>query len=147
MIKIKTYSLGMFAAFLTFCLGMTAIAQTSLQDVNQSLRYSRYSRIALKVIPVKEDDRSFKLQMVAEKLEENPEFDNYLFSYSIVANFQEGITEENIIALEETALKRDTETHYLFEETVEIPEGQEEAYVIFWAKDTRQGDEYIYHTD
>ena len=147
MIKIKTYSLGMLAAFLTFCLGMTAIAQTSLQDVNQSLRYSRYSRIALKVIPVKEDDRSFKLQMVAEKLEENPEFDNYLFSYSIVANFQEGITEDKIIALEESDLKRDTESHYLFEKTVEIPADQETAYVVFWAKDVRQGDEYVYHAD
>ena len=147
MIKIKTYSLGMLAAFLTFCLGMTAIAQTSLQDVNQSLRYSRYSRIALKVIPVKEDDRSFKLQMVAEKLEENPEFDNYLFSYSIVANSQEGITEDKIIALEESDLKRDTESHYLFEKTVEIPADQETAYVVFWAKDVRQGDEYVYHAD
>src|SRR5690606_23865509 len=147
MIKIKTYSLGMFTAFLAICLGMTATAQTSLQDINQSLRYSRYSRLALKVMPIKESERTFRLQMVAEKLEESPEFANYLFSYSIVSNFQEGITEEKIIALGEADLKRDTETHYLFEETVEIPEGQEEAYVIFWAKDTRQGDEYIYHTD
>lgn len=147
MIKIKTYSFSLFTAFLTTCLAMAATAQTSLQDINQSLRYSRYSRLALKVMPIKESDRTFRLQMVAEKLEESPEFANYLFSYSIVSNFQEGITEEKIIALGEADLKRDTETHYLFEETVEIPEGQEEAYVIFWAKDTRQGDEYIYHTD
>lgn len=147
MIKIKTYSLGLLATFLTFCLGMTAIAQTSLQDINQSLRYSRYSRISLKVLPIKEGDRSFKLQMVAEKLEESPEFNNYLFSYSIVANFQEGITEEKIIPLEESDLKRDTESHYLFEKTVEIPADQETAYVVFWAKDVRQGDEYVYHAD
>jgi len=126
---------------------MTAIAQTSLQDINQSLRYSRYSRISLKVLPIKEGDRSFKLQMVAEKLEESPEFNNYLFSYSIVANFQEGITEEKIIPLEESDLKRDTESHYLFEKTVEIPADQETAYVVFWAKDVRQGDEYVYHAD
>jgi len=126
---------------------MAATAQSSLQDINQSLRYSRYSRLALKVIPIKESDRTFRLQMVVEKLEENPDFDNYLFSYSLVGNFQEEITEEKIIALEETALKKDTESHYLFEETVEIPAGQEEAYVVFWAKDIRQGDEYVYHTD
>jgi GWxTD domain-containing protein len=147
MIKIKTYSLGMFTAILTLCLGMTATAQTSLQDINQSLRYSRYSRLALKVIPIKESDRTFRLQMVAEKLEENPEFDNYLFSYSIVSNFQEEITEKKILALEETALKRDTDSHYLFEETVEIPADQETAYVLFWAKDIRQGDEYVHHAD
>ena len=147
MIKIKTYSLGLYTALLTTCLGMAATAQSSLQDINQSLRYSRYSRLALKVIPIKESDRTFRLQMVVEKLEENPDFDNYLFSYSLVGNFQEEITEEKIIALEETALKKDTESHYLFEETVEIPAGQEEAYVVFWAKDIRQGDEYVYHTD
>ena len=147
MIKIKTYSLGMFALFLTFCLGMTATAQTALQDINQSLRYSRYSRLALKVIPIKDGDRTFRLQMVAEKLEESPEFDNYLFSYSIVADFQEGITEEKIIALEESDLKKDTESHYLFEKTVEIPDDQKTAYVVFWAKDVRQGDEYVYHAD
>ena len=147
MIKLKTYSLGMFTAFLALCLEMTATAQTSLQDINQSLRYSRYSRLALKVIPIKETERSFKLQMVAEKLEENPEFDNYLFSYSLVENFQEGITEEKIVALEESDLKRNTESHYLFEETVELPADQETAYVVFWAKDVRQGDEYVYHTD
>lgn len=147
MIKIKTYSLGMFTAFVAICLGMTATAQTSLQDINQSLRYSRYSRLSLKVIPIKESDRTFRLQMVAEKLEESPEFANYLFSYSIVGNFQEGITEEKIIALEEADLKRNTDSHYLFEETVEVPADQETAYVVFWAKDVRQGDEYVHHTD
>src|SRR5690606_33412928 len=147
MIKIKSYSLGLFTALLTTCLVTAATAQTSLQDINQSLRYSRYSRLALKVIPIKESDRTFKLQMVAEKLEANPEFDNYLFSYSLVSNFQEEITEEKIIPLEQSALKRDTESHYLFEETVEIPAGQEEAYVVFWAKDIRQGDEYVYQAD
>src|SRR5690606_23761643 len=129
------YSLGMFTAILAICLGMTATAQTSLQDINQSLRYSRYSRLALKVIPIKESDRTFKLQMVVEKLEEKPEFDNYLFSYSIVSSFQEEITEDKIIALEETDLIKNTESHYLFEETVEIPAAQETAYVVFWAKD------------
>lgn len=147
MIKIKTYCLGLLVAFFSFWIGTTAPAQTSLQDINQSLRYSRYSRLALKVLPIKESDRTFRLQMVAEKLEENPDFDNYLFSYSIVSSFQEEITEEKIIALEEADLKRDTESHYFFEKTVELPSDQEAAYVVFWAKDVRQGDEYVHHAD
>src|SRR5690606_22153319 len=44
-------------------------------------------------------------------------------------------------------LKLDTESHFYFEESVEIPSDQEEAYVVFWAKDVRQGDEYVYHID
>src|SRR5690554_2219924 len=147
MIKIKTYCFGWLTAFFTTCLMMAATAQTSLQDINQSLRYSRYSRLALKVMPIKESDRSFKLQMTAEKLEEDPQFNNYLFSYSIVGGFGEKITEETIIALEESDLRYDTESHFHFEETVDIPSGQEEAYVVFWANDVRQGDEYVYHTD
>src|SRR5690606_33671054 len=117
MIKIKTYKhsllIGLF--LITFCLPVAA--QTSLQDINQSLRYSRYSRIALKVIPIKEGDRTFKLQMIAEKLEQNPKFSDYLFSYSIVGSFQDDITEEEIIPLEQSQLKYDTESHFYFEET------------------------------
>lgn len=130
---------------LTITLSVTA--QTTLKDINQNLRYSRYSRLALKVIPIKESDRNFKLQMVAEKLEDNPQFSDYLFSYSIVASFDEAISEEKIIPLEESSLKNDTQSHFYFEEMVEIPLDQEEAYVVFWAKDIRQGDEYFYHTD
>lgn len=147
MINTKTYSIGLFTGFLITWIGLTATAQSSLQNINQSLRYSRYSRLALDVIPIKESERIFKLQMVAEKLEENPSFNDYVFSYSLVNNFQEEITEDKIIALKEEDLAKNTESHFLFEETVEIPDGQEQAYVVFWAKDTRQGDEYVYHAD
>lgn len=147
MIKIKTYKQNLLIAALLTSLSLTVTAQSSLENINQNLRYSRYSRLALKVIPIEEEDRTFRLQMVAEKLEAAPQFSDYLFSYSIVGSFQENITEDNIIALEESNLKYDTENHYYFEETVEIPSSQEEAYVVFWAKDLRQGDEYVYHTD
>jgi len=147
MIKIKTYKQSLLTGLFLITFSLTVAAQTSLQDINQSLRYSRYSRIALKVIPIKEGDRTFKLQMLAEKLEQNPNFSDYLFSYCVVGSFQEDITEEDIIPLGQSQLKLDTESHFYFEETVEIPSDQEEAYVVFWAKDVRQGDEYVYHID
>lgn len=147
MIKIKTYKLSLWIGLLFTTFGLTVSAQTTLQDINQSLRYSRYSRLALKIIPIKEGDRTFKIQMVAEKLEEDPQFSNYLFSYSLVNSFQDSLTEDDIIPLGEARLKNNTESHFYFEEMVEIPSDQEEAYVVFWAKDVRQGDEYVYHAD
>ena len=68
--------------------------------------------------------------MVAEKIEEDPDFDNYLFSYTIVNGFQQTIADEQVIALDRDLLKADTDRHFYFEETVEIPADQEEAYVI-----------------
>ncbi len=85
--------------------------------------------------------------MSVEKIEENASFEDYLFSYAIVDSFQDEILDESIIALDEESLVKDIDTHFYFEEEVQIPEGQEEAYVVFWAKDSRQGDEYIYHVD
>ncbi|MFO7822388.1 MAG: GWxTD domain-containing protein [Cyclobacterium sp.] len=128
-------------------LSLSVHAQNNLQSINQNLRYSRYSRISLKVIPIKTAERTFTLQMVAEKIEEDPDFDNYLFSYTIVNGFQQTIADEQVIALDRDLLKADTDRHFYFEETVEIPADQEEAYVIFRALDTRQEDEYVYHAD
>jgi len=128
-------------------LSLSVYAQNNLQSINQNLRYSRYSRISLKVIPIKTAERTFTLQMVAEKIEEDPDFDNYLFSYTIVNGFQQTIADEQVIALDRDLLKADTDRHFYFEETVEIPADQEEAYVIFRALDTRQEDEYVYHAD
>lgn len=128
-------------------LSLSVYAQNNLQSINQNLRYSRYSRISLKVIPIKTAERTFTLQMVAEKIEEDPDFDNYLFSYTIVNGFQQTIADEQVIALDRDLLKTDTDRHFYFEETVEIPADQEEAYVIFRALDTRQEDEYVYHAD
>src|SRR5690554_2531054 len=147
MIKRKTYQKYLLTGLLLVAFGFVASAQTTLEDINQSLRYSRYSRLALKVIPIQKEERKFTLQMVAEKLEENPQFDDYLFSYCILSSFDEPITEERIVPLEESRLKYNTENHYYFEEEVEIPAGQEEAYVVFWARDIRQDDEYVYHAD
>ncbi|MBD3626621.1 MAG: GWxTD domain-containing protein [Cyclobacterium sp.] len=128
-------------------LSLSVHAQNNLQSINQNLRYSRYSRISLKVIPIKTAERTFTLQMVVEKIEEDPDFDNYLFSYTIVNSFQQTIADEQVIALDRDLLKADTDRHFYFEESVEIPADQEEAYVIFRALDSRQQDEYIYHAD
>src|SRR5690554_5060152 len=118
MIKRKTYQKCLLTGLLLIAFGFTALAQTTLADINQSLRYSRYSRLALKVIPIQETERKFTLQMVAEKLEENPQFDDYLFSYCILSRFDEPIVDEKIIPLEESRLKYDTDNHYYFEEEV-----------------------------
>jgi GWxTD domain-containing protein len=122
-------------------------AQTTLKSLNQSLRYSRYSRISLKVIPIKTAERTFTLQLLAEKIEENPDFDDYLFSYAVVRDFEQELSDDLLVALDREALKADTDKHYYFEETVEIPESQEQAYVVFRAQDTRQDDTYLYHSD
>lgn len=126
---------------------LSAHAQNNLQSLNQSLRYSRYSRISLKVIPIKTADRTYTLQMVVEKIEEDPNFEDYLFSYAIVGGFQQEISDDLIIALDREQLKADTDRHFYFEETVELPATQETAYVLFKALDTRQEDEYVYHAD
>ncbi|MEX2569533.1 MAG: GWxTD domain-containing protein, partial [Cyclobacteriaceae bacterium] len=133
--------------FLLFILTLSAYSQTNLQGINQSLRYSRYSRISLKIIPIETGNRTFKLQMVVEKIEETSNFDDYLFSYTIVNSFDQNITDDMIVALDADHLKKNTDRHFYFEETVEIPQDKNQAFVIFQAKDTRQNDEYTFHTD
>lgn len=147
MINRKTLNQCLISGFLFIALVLTTHAQTALKDINQNLRYSRYSRLALKVIPIEESESTFKLQMVAEKLEENPSFSDYVFSYSLVGSFEEPITEDKIRTLGENELTYDAESHFYFEQTVEIPSDSEEMYVVFRAKDVRQGDEYVFHTD
>jgi len=132
---------------LLFTLSLNLNAQSTLENLNQNLRYSRYSRLAVKIIPIKQTNTSFLLQMPVEKIEDNIQFDDYLFSYAIVGSFTEEITENKIIRLTEDKLVRENERHFYFEETVTVPADQPEAYAVFWAKDTRQGDEYIYHID
>ncbi|WP_316929293.1 hypothetical protein [Cyclobacterium qasimii] len=65
--------------FILTLLYLPTFAQNNLQSINQSLRYSRYSRISLKVIPIETSDRTFKLQMLVEKIEDGANFDDYLF--------------------------------------------------------------------
>jgi GWxTD domain-containing protein len=134
-------------SFILTLLTLTSFAQNNLQSINQSLRYSRYSRISLKVIPIKTNERTFKLQMMVEKIEDEANFDDYLFSYTIVNSFDQDISDENIVALDKGMLKKDTDRHFYFEETVEIPSARDQAFVIFRATDTRQEDEYVYHAD
>jgi GWxTD domain-containing protein len=134
-------------SFILTLITLTSFAQNNLQSINQSLRYSRYSRISLKVIPVKTGERTFKLQMTVEKIEDKANFDDYLFSYTIVNSFDQAIADENIVALDKGMLKKDTDRHFYFEETVEIPSSRDQAFVIFRATDTRQEDEYVYHAD
>ena len=133
--------------FILTLLSFSTFAQNNLQSINQSLRYSRYSRISLKVIPIKIAERTFKLQMLVEKIEDEANFDDYLFSYTIVNSFEQKIDDDNVIALDRDLLKKDTDGHFYFEETVDIPSSSDQAYVIFRATDTRQEDEYVYHAD
>ncbi|WP_236252776.1 GWxTD domain-containing protein [Echinicola sp. 20G] len=148
MIKIKTLNLKLLTVLSLMILGSwTATAQSNLKNINQNLRYSRYSRISPKIIPIKTGERSFKLQMPVEKIEENANFEDYAFSYVIVKDFNEEINEKNIVPLTTDKLKSDTDRHFYFEETVTIPERQEMAFAVIICKDTRQGDQYVYHAD
>ena len=132
---------------LLFMLSLSLNAQSTLENLNQNLRYSRYSRLSVKIIPIKESNTNFLIQMPVEKIDDNIDFDDYLFSYAVVGSFTEEITDNKIIRLTADKLLKENERHFYFEETVRIPQNQPEAYVVFWAKDTRQGDEYIYHID
>ncbi|WP_297337786.1 GWxTD domain-containing protein [Algoriphagus sp.] len=124
-----------------------AISQSSISELNQTLRYSRYSRLALKIIPIKKGKDRFITQFVVEKIEENSAFNTYSFSYNLVSGYDEPITAENTILLGESELKFDTDRHWVFEREIEIPSDQEQAIVLLTALDTRQGDSYYYHVD
>lgn len=122
-------------------------AQKTLSSTDQALRYSLYSRLGLKIIPVKTSQESFRLQFVIEKIEENPSFANFSFSYSILNSYDQEILSDQINLLTENDLKANSERHWVFEKTVEIPESQTTAIALLTVLDTRQGDEYIYHID
>ncbi len=122
-------------------------AQKTLSSLNQTLRYSRYSRLSLKVIPIKESETSFTLQFQAEKIEESPDFNSFSFTYSILGSYNEEILSDNTTILTSDDLKYDTDRHWVFEKTIEIPGNTETSIALFSALDTRQGDEYYYSTD
>lgn len=124
-----------------------SFAQKTLSSTDQTLRYSLYSRLGLKIIPVKTSDESFKVQFVIEKIEENPAFANFSFSYSILNSYDEEILSDKINLLTENDLKADSERHWIFEKTIEVPTSQETAIALLTVLDTRQGDEYVYHID
>jgi GWxTD domain-containing protein len=125
----------------------SSFAQKTLSSTDQALRYSLYSRLGLKIIPIKIDDTQFKLQFVIEKIEENPSFADFTFSYSILDSYDQEIGEDQLISFTSEELKKDTDRHWYFEKTVEIPESQETAIAMLTVVDTRQDDEYVYHID
>ncbi|WP_339877120.1 GWxTD domain-containing protein [uncultured Algoriphagus sp.] len=143
------YKTSRLIIFLILLVGSTfsSFAQKTLSSLNQTLRYSRYSRISLKIIPVKESETSFKLQFQVEKIEENPEFNLYSFTYSILDSYDQEILSDNTNILTSDDLKYDTDRHWVFEKSIEIPNTTETAIALFTALDTRQGDEYYYSTD
>lgn len=135
--------------FLILFAGTTlpTLAQKSLSSLNQTLRYSRYSRLSLKIIPIKENETSYKLQFQVEKIEENTNFNSFSFTYSILDSYDQEILSDNTSILTSDDLKYDTERHWVFEKSIEIPASAQTSIALFTALDTRQGDEYFYSTD
>ena len=132
--------------FFTF-LSLQAFGQKNLSTTDQSLRYSLYSRLGLKILPIKLADNQYKLQFVIEKIEENPDFNEYSFSYAILNSYEQEITPEVGTLLTSSDLTADTDRHWFFEKTIEIPVDQPKAIAFLNVTDTRQGDEYVFHID
>ncbi|MEN2281086.1 GWxTD domain-containing protein [Algoriphagus sp. SE2] len=144
--KLKTNILITFL-FLVIGAFNQGFSQKKLNNLNQTLRYSRYSRLGLKIIPIKEGNTEFRLQMIVEKIEENPNFDTFSFSYSVLNSYDQEILDDEVNLLTSNDLKNDTERHWFFEKSVTIPSDQETAIALLTVLDTRQGDEYYYHID
>ncbi len=141
---------NLFAALvfsLSILSGNSLLAQKSLSNTDQALRYSIYSRLGLKIIPMKLTEETYRLQLVIEKVEENPSFDSFSFSYAVLQSYDEEITPEKTTLLSSGDLVADTDRHWYFEKEVTIPTSQQTAIALFTALDTRQGDEYVYHID
>jgi len=143
--RITTLYIFLLLAFLT--VSNSTLAQKNLSSTDQALRYSLYSRLGLKIIPIQTDESNFKLQFVIEKIEENPSFADFEISYSILSSYDQEIGVNQSIALSPEDLRKDTDRHWFFEKTIEIPESQETAIALLTVLDTRQGDEYVYHVD
>jgi GWxTD domain-containing protein len=133
--------------FVSFTISHHSLAQKTLSSTDQALRYSLYSRLGLKIIPIKTSNESFKVQFVIEKIEEAPAFANFSFSYSILNSYDQEIGSDKINLLTENDLKVDSDRHWKFEKMVEIPESQKTAIALLTVLDTRQGDEYVFHID
>lgn len=128
-------------------LSHTAVAQKTLSSTDQALRYSIYARLGLKIIPIKLSETAYKLQFVVEKIEENASLETYQLSYTILSSYEEEIQAEKKIKLGPEQLLGDTERHWLFETTVEVPLSQQTAIAFFEALDSRQKDAYTTHLD
>jgi len=128
-------------------LSYTSVAQTTLSSTDQALRYSIYARLGLKIIPIKVSNTAYKLQFVAEKIEENASLETYQLSYTLLSSYEEEIQPEKKIKLGAAQLVGNTERHWVFETTVEIPPSQGTAIAFFEAVDSRQKDTYTTHLD
>lgn len=137
------------SAFLVLAFGISnlSLAQKSIEELNQALRYSRFSRVSPRIIPLKEGERQFRLQMPIEKIEDGIENGVYQFAYALVSSFQEPIIPEKWVELSEVDLKKETDFHFYFEKQVSIPADQEMAFAVLRVIDSRQGDEYYHHVD
>jgi GWxTD domain-containing protein len=124
-----------------------SLAQNTLENLNQALRYSRYARISPKIIPIQQEGNKILLQMPVEKIEEDSNFEDYTFIFSLLHSFQEPITATNSEILDAKNLKYNTRNHYYFEKVVELMEGKAMAFALLEVKDNRQGDSYYYHVD
>ncbi|WP_238531818.1 hypothetical protein [Nitritalea halalkaliphila] len=111
--------LGLLCALLTW----PVIAQQTLRETNQALRYSRYSRISPKIIPISLEENRMLLQMPIEKLEENASLSNYTLSYGVINGYDVPYTDDMLRPLRPEQMKRDTRDHFYFEEEVTLEEG------------------------
>lgn len=127
--------------------GISAFSQENLSNLNQALRYSRYSRIALKIIPIKEEVSRYKVQFLVEKIEEESSFSDYQFSYTILESYEQELSSGESIELKNENLKYSTDRHWLFEIPIQVPDDKNLSIALFTAFDTRQGDQYSYSID
>ena len=140
-----------FKRLFLFCflitLSFISVAQTTLSTTDQSLRYSLYARLGLKIIPIKLSDSSYKLQFVVEKIEEDASLDTYQFRYLILNSYDQELETAKKIKFSPADLIFSTERHWVFEKTIEIVQDQETVIAFFEALDTRQQDAYTSHVD
>jgi GWxTD domain-containing protein len=144
--KQKTIKIILFS-FLFFGIGASAFSQKNLSNLNQALRYSRYSRLGLKIVPVKISETTFKTQFVVEKIEQNQEFNTFSFTYALLNSYTEEILGDQTMILTANDLTHDTDRHWVFEKELNISLEDPTTVLLFTALDTRQGDEYYYHLD
>ncbi len=144
--KQQTIKIILFT-LLFFGIGSQAFSQKNLTNLNQALRYSRYSRLGLKIVPVKISENTFRTQFVVEKIEGNQEFNTFSFTYSLLNSYTEEILGDQTMILTVDDLTHDTDRHWVFEKEINISSADQTAVLLFTALDTRQGDEYYYHLD
>jgi len=133
--------------FLSIGIGSHAFSQKNLSNINQALRYSRYSRLGMKIVPIKISDTEFKIQFVVERIETNQEFNTFSFTYSLLESYDEEILGEQTTILTADDLTHNTDRHWVFEKELNLDPTSQTTIVLFTALDTRQGDEYQYHVD